>query len=248
MNVENLSVSVPENYNPEKPIEIVIREGQADPIKLKKKILLIVALASVAEYVFKRNVPSPVKDNPGIITYSKDPEKAFLEYFENPNDEDATVIKSKLEVHPDFSAFGINQGLMFNQKQLQNHIRKFAHCFATEEQAKTLIKDLQNFEVRYEQTVAREDNRQGQTKDLVESAIKFAKGEVPKELHLRIPFFKNTPAKEFTVEVEIDKGAGNMPVFSFYSLEVELLKRATAEELIGTELEKFREGFPVLEM
>ena len=168
-----------------------------------------------------------------MIIYSDDPDSAWIELKESPNDALGTVITAQLLDNKDFIDFGINKDKQFTQQQLEKFIRQKAHCFESVDDARKLIDSLRNFEVRYEQTVKKEDDRAGNKENTQKEAIKFAKGELPKVLNLRMPLFKNQPAVSFTVEVEVDRQPhSNLPVFSFYSMDVELQRRAIAETTV----------------
>lgn len=238
-----------------KPIEVLWREGDAATLNEPQKYKQNVSLGAIIEFVEKKRfVESPwlLEDetkNTTIIHFSKEPENYFVILLENPNDELATELTAKLIVNPDFLAFGINKDKKFNQQALEQHIRKYAHCFGELQTPKKLIDDLRNFEVRYEQTVQKEDNRQGNKVDNYTEAIKFAKGELPKTLLLKMPLFKNSAPHSFEVEIEVDKERGsNAPVFSFYSMDVELALRSLGETYIDETVEKLKPKFPCLEV
>jgi hypothetical protein len=249
MEVQNLNIVLPAGYTGN-PVELIIRESTEAP-QLNEKVkfsALKVALTSIAIFLSKKNIPSPIEANPGLITYSLNPDFPFLQYNEDPNDELATELKAVLEIDPDFKLFGINTDQQFNQKAFERLIRKTAHCFGSPEVAKDLIQRLNNFEARFDQVVQKEDDRQGQKKDSIESAIRLTKGEIPKSLHLNCPIFKNTKPVSFEVEIEVDKGPGNLPVFSFYSVELEIMKRTLINELILAEVQKLEDRFALVEV
>ncbi len=54
--------------------------------------------------------------------------------------------------------------------------------------------------------------------------------------------------KQFTVEIEIERGRNNLPEFGFYSLDVQMLLLESASEAILTEVEKFQDDFVCLEI
>lgn len=229
-------------------LEVIERTGQAEvPVREKKAFSMTVLITSILGYINTRTVPTPIQENPGVIVYSIDPEHPFIKYYENPNDSLATVLKAKMEVNPDLEAFRINTQQGFYQKDLENHVRSYAHCFTSLDEVKDIIKRLQNFDVRYEQQVKQADDRQGQTEQAVKSALKFASGELPKVISLRLPLYLGTPAQEVTLEIEVDRGKNNMPVFSFYSLDLELRKREVIEVNVSNQVAELRASFPILE-
>ena len=63
-----------------------------------------------------------------------------------------------------------------------------------------------------------------------------------------MPIFLGMQKHSFTVEIEIQRGNGNRPVFGFFSLDVEMLKREAAEIAILTEVKKWRDDFVCLEI
>lgn len=247
---KNFNFNVDGPIDPEKPIkiELIQRTGTAKKIFERRTFSLLVLIGSIYEWVSKRTHPTPVQENPGVIVYSRNVDAPFIKYLQDPNDELATTLTAKMEVNPDLDAFGINRGVRFTQKELENHVRTYAHCFESLEVAKDLIKRMQNFDVRYEQQVKKTDDRRGETEDLVKSALKFAKGELPATLTLRLPLYVGTDAQDVEVEIEVDRGRANMPEFSFYSIDLEVRKQNIVKTTIEGEVEKFREGFPVLEV
>lgn len=245
----NISASVIEELGG-KPLVIELHNTEHNAPTLNEKIVFTkhVTLSSIDEWIKKRDFVKPVNKNVALITYCVNPNNPSVKFQEDPNDKLATVLTSKLKMNPDFLAFGINSQDHFSQKQLENLIRTKAHCFQNLQDAKDLIKKLQNFQVRYEQTVTKSDDRQGNTNDAVTTAIKAHAGEISGELKLAMPLFLGTEKVGFTVEIEIERGSGNMPEFGFYSLDVQMLVMESASNAILTEVEKFKDSFVCLEI
>jgi hypothetical protein len=244
-NEQNLHIKVEGDQK-----EIIIRHGHAakqnDPIAYAIEVNL--SLQSIAEFVAKRNFSTTATDNKGIILFSKNPDKPFIEFNSDPNDELAINMKAALLIHPDFRDFAINTDKGFNQARLVNFVKAHAHCFESVKVAEDMIRDLRNFEAQFTQILIKEDNRQGEKKDSVQSAINLTKGALPKSLSLRMPLYQTQPPVNFTVEIEVDKEHGsNAPVFSFHSLDIEILKREQVDGLIQAELDKLGNQFPLLE-
>lgn len=229
-------------------IELVQRTGTAAKIYEKKRFTLKVLILALWEWVSKRNFPTPVQENPGVIIFSKDLDNPFIKFVENPNDELSTELEAELQINEDLTSFGINTGLRFSQREMENLVRQKAHCFPDLTTAKEIIEKMRNFDVRYEQQVQRTDDRRGNTEDAVKSAIKFAKGELPPSLTIVLPLYYGTSAETVTMEIEVDKGRNNLPEFSFYSLDLELKKKSVVESAIDGEVAKFKDQFPVLEV
>lgn len=229
-------------------VELHTTEHNAPTLNEKQKFSKHVTLSSIHEFVSKRVFPKPVQENKAIITYCLHPDNASVDFDEDPNDKLATKLTSKLKINPDFQDFNINSQSHFSQKELENLIRTNAHCFVNLQDAKDLIKKLQNFEVRYEQTVKSKDDRQGNTENAVNTAIKQHAGEITGELKLAMPLFLGTEKKSFSVEIEIERGRNNMPEFGFYSMDVQMMLLEHSAELILNEVKKFRDDFVCLEI
>lgn len=246
---KKFNISIPETYDGS-PIEIKFLEGDA-PVTFeyeKKKFTATIAMSSIAEYIFKRPIAATMLLNPNVITFSLNPDKPFLNYHENPNDHLATELYSTLTINPDLLAFNINKDTLFSQDELKKLIVKMAHCFAPgiPEQ---LRKQLLNFEIKFEQTIQSANDKQGNTKDLVESAIKMVSGSIPSEIKISLPLYKSQQKVELTLLVEIDKlPSGNKPGFAFYCLELQPIMREAAEKIVITEVLKFKGTHMCLEI
>jgi len=248
-NMEDKKIVVNLASEQKEPLEIVVREGDASPIFLKDKVRLkqAVFLLSIAEFIGKRTFNDDPKENAGLLLFSTDVADPKLEFYENPHDQDATILTAKLHINPDFEAFAINTGKGFYQKDVIKLVRTVAHVLG-KEQAQDIIQRMQNFEVKYEQVVQKEDDRQGNKKDLQTEALKLTRGELPKSFTLTMPLYKGTQPVTFTAEVEVDKGNNNMPVFSFYSLDMAVLQRAVADQEIRKQVDLLKDRFPALQV
>lgn len=233
-----------------KPLVVETHNTEHNAPTLNEKVLFKkhVTVPSIDEWIQKRKFADAVQDNKAVITFCLNANNPSIRFDEDPNDELATVFTSKLKVNPDFAAFRINSDEFFSQQELLQLIIKRAHCFASLNDAKDLRTKLQNFVVKYEQTIESKNDNQGNTKDLIETAIKQHEGAINGELSLSMPIFLGMQKHSFTVEIEIQRGNGNRPVFGFFSLDVEMLKREAAEIAILNEVEKWKKDFVCLEI
>lgn len=234
-----------------KPVVIEFHNTDHTAPTLNEKVVYKqtdLTIKSISEFINKRPITNPINQNKAIIKFCLDPAKPRLEYHEDVNDSLATVLKSTLKENPDFTAFKINTQQYFTQKQLEALVMSKAHCFQDLQDAKDLLNKLTNFEVRYEQVVKSSNDKQGNTSDLVTTAIKAAEGAISGELKLSIPLFIGTPKYQFSVEIQIERGAGNMPTFGFYSLDLQILMTEKTSEIIMTEVNPLKEKFICLEI
>lgn len=238
MQAEKISLTV--NGEVKEPLEVILREGQAEPIVLPEKYLFTGTIQ--APRIFSKTI----KDKSlTVVEYSFAEKKLTIKV--NPTDKLAAEVRGRIETNPDLLEFKINQDKYIDSKKLINHVRKYAHCFKTMDEAKELIKSLQNFEIKFEQTHVRNDDRKGNSEESVKNAIKYHKGEVKTLLELSMPLFVGAPKVDFTVEIEIDR-EGTTPVFGFYSIDLEVLIRQQVEELIFAEVAELQSEFTCLQL
>lgn len=228
------------NGEVKEPIQIVVREGEAASIIEPVQVDISGTIESARLYANK------IEDKKkAVVTFSLD--KKTIELNSDPTNIYRHIVKGELKTNPDLIAFGINKGNKFNSDQLQNFIKTHAHCIKDINEAKNLIKSLQNFMVKFEQEVTKTDDRKGTTEDSVKNSIKYHKGELQNILALSMPLYVGTDKVDFTVEIEIDRD-GTTPVFSFYSLDLEVQLKETSEHLINTELEDLRKDFTCIQL
>jgi hypothetical protein len=237
MDIDKMNVNVPTDYNGS-PIHVVISEGKTPALNEPRQLNKIVTLGSIAALILAGKFDKNPKDNKAMLFYNLQPEKLGMDFYGDPTDALAVELHAKLEINPDFLAWGINKDHYFSGKDLQLFCRRYAHCFADPKQAMVLVNALRNFEVKFEQVHKEEDDRKGNTDKQLKTSLNFAKGEVPTEWLLTMPLFKATEPVTFKVEIEIEARNG-YPTFGFYSLESDLLLKTTGETIVMNEVNKF---------
>lgn len=242
MKPEKVNIILPENYDG-KPVELVFREGEAEPIKDYQAVFTQnVVMPSLFAYVLGRGFPEG-EQLPGIVIFNLEDRSVQLNI--NPNDIRADRLTSRLELHPDLVAFGINEEKQFTAKQLVKHITRYAHCLGDVTAPKKLIKSLQNHDVKFEQQMKNMDDRQGNTEKSVKTALKFVEGELDPNWKLLIPIFKGEAPVELEVEIQIDIQNGN-PVYSFWCLELEIISKQMSDSIISDVVNKLGKYFTCL--
>jgi hypothetical protein len=238
MEKENINLTI--NGDVKTPIEIILREGEAHKPQYPKKYNATGVISAPREFSDK------VKDKTLSVVEFSYSDRA-IKIYEDPTNSDAAEIKGEVKINPDLVAFGINKDKYFTSTELIKHTRKFAHCFKTAAEAKELIQTLTNFEVKFEQTHKKEDDRKGNTEDLVKNAIKFHKGEVKDKLNLSIPLFVGSSKVDFEVEIEIER-QGTTPAFGFYSINMESIFIEQVEALINKEVTALKKSFTCIQL
>jgi hypothetical protein len=238
MEKENINLTI--NGDVKNPIEIVLREGEALKHQYPKKYVATGVITAPKDFI------KQIVDKAKVVVeyYYKDQK---IKLNADPTNNEGAEIIGQIVVNPDLMAFGINKDRFFTSADLIKHTRKYAHCFSTPQEAKELIQTLQNFEVKFEQTHKKEDDRKGNTEDSVKNAIKFHKGEVKDKIQLLLPLFVGSPKVAFEVEVEIEK-QGTAPVFGFYSITMESINQQQVESLINEELKILKKDFTCIQI
>jgi hypothetical protein len=235
---ENINLTI--NGEVKNPIEIVLREGEAIKHQYPKKYVTTGVIGSPVKF------SSMVKNKEASVVEVYYIERK-IKLFEDPTNTDSAEVVGQITTNPDLMAFGINKDTYFTSTQLIKHVRKYAHCFKTTAEAKALIETLQNFEVKFEQTHKKEDDRKGNSEESVKNAIKYHKGEVKTDLKLSLPLFVGADKVDFDVEIEIDR-QGTTPVFGFYSINMETIILEETEKLIDSQVEILEKEFTCIQI
>lgn len=223
--------------------EIIIREGQALPLKEPQRVILAGDIKSVSSFLKARNVAAQgsqaidagkavvqVDKIAGTIVLHLDPESAY-----------GASVTGKLELSDELQKWFINQSKTWKQNELVKHLRFNRIDFDDYEKHDQLLKAYQSFNFKtYIESQTESDNRGNKSnafKKTVETGL-------PADFVLTIPIFKGFDAQRFHVEIclETTEGAAN---FWFESVELnELIK--TKKDIIFNEELKHCEGFVII--
>jgi hypothetical protein len=239
MKDEKINITI--NGEVKQPIEIVLREGAAEPIKDTVQKYTKVGVIT-APFDFSKRIKDKSK---ALVEYSIN--EGWIKLYENPTNKEASEVKGLIEKDPALLAFGINKDKYFSGPELIKHARKYAHVFKDINDVKDLISSLQNFDIKFEQTYSKGDDRKGNTDEHVKNALKFHKGEVKTDFTLMVPFFLGAEKVPVDVQIEIEL-KDSKPSFGFFSLTLETLIQEKTEELINNNVMKFIPGFTVIQI
>lgn len=241
-----------ENINfleaPTSPVEIIVRDGRAaDPINTvqPQRVKITGDLNTPSSYAEERFAEDEIHEDT-IVEYSDNPEDAWIILEEDFRDPMGSVVKGELLKNNDLKAFEFNNAGVFTNKTFIEVIRKNAHCFASIQEAKALIKQLQSFVAKFTTSIEDLDDRKGETKNLIETKLQASKTGIPESVNFKMPLFSGGPMVDFTVEVEIDVVmTSNKPEakFGFFSLELPMLMRTHAELTIQKHIAHLRKKF-----
>lgn len=230
MEKENIHLNV---IGDKGPIVIELLEGPAR--KQEYPVKYVKSGTINAPFLFVKRILENKKL--AVVEYSE--AEKWIKLLEDPTSNYGAEIKGEIKLNPDLEKFGINKNKYFSGQELLNHVRSFAHCFQTTAEAKELIKSLQNFDIKFEQSYIKTDDRKGAKEDSIKSAITYNKGEVKTELTLSLPLFVGSQKVLFDVEIEIEARDGK-PVFGFYSINMEQIIKDETTHLILEQLTLFQ--------
>jgi len=253
MNEEKkFNFTLPENAVKDGKLEILIREvDTTNEVKVRDSfaaIGLTVLLASVSTFIsqYAACVLTTVKS---LIKYSFNPDALIFEFYENPADKDAAVVKAKLEKHPDLLVWKLNSDTnKITQKEFIQLIRKKGYMLDSPNVAEAMIKKLQTFEVKFETTLKEADDRNGNKESNFKETMRQTEGAIEKEFSLSTPLYVGTEPVRLNIVVELDRGNNNAPVFSFYCNTIEQLLRDEGKRAISAEVEKFKDTYTCVEV
>jgi len=231
-----------ENYKGE-PITVIYRDGKVPEIQEPIKVVLVGNIYAVREYIEKNYKSLPAELQQGILVLSNVDKMGVLPAIEFDSapawPKQGTKVKAELKANGDVDDFHFNDpDSGRSPKQMIQFLRSHAHCFESIEEVRTLIKALQNQEVKFEHISSEEDDRKGSKESKIKEQIKITKGELPATLNIKMPYFEGTPAESITAEIEIDR-KGTVPVFSFYCLGLEAAITASATKIVKQQIEGF---------
>jgi hypothetical protein len=235
--VREFTADVINEGDPKEPKVLIIREGDApkqlDAIKPNKVHIVGVIDAPSKFYEKRKGEHNPLKSHvlyniqDGTITLVVD------ERFENDN----YKITGKLQKNTELVKFKINTGEQFEPKDLLK-LLKFSRVYFDDknENAKICLA-LQNFKAKVTSALEKQDDLRGEKLNNLHSKIEH---DLQESFVLDIAIFKGQPKAKFKVDVCLELRAGDVYVY-LESTQLKELEMTSAEGILGTELEKFKD-------
>lgn len=246
--METEKIVINATSNDGKPVEVILREGQAPQVfELNPFNIINAHIDAIIQFVTTNKFLAR-DENSVVITYCKNiNSNPRIKFESNPGHEINNVIVSPILKFKDLENFGINNDVRFNQQNLIKLIRKSAHLFKSVAQCDELIKKLQSFEIKFESNLKIEDNRRGATTQEANKALKFTKGELPEFITLHSPLFEGDESTDIDLTIEIDADNGT-PMYSFYSITYQTKMMQRLNEIIDERIDKLNDKFTCVEV
>lgn len=177
--------------------ELVIRHGDAAPIREKDPLEINGNINAPAEYVKFR------KPDPKITHLIFDFDSKKISLFVDENNELKDVITGQIKTNPFLTQFCINTDKRFSLKSLASVLKRLRYFFKDKEANMEIVSRLMNFSGKFEEFIEAQDNQRGDKLDT--HSIKMVQNEIPQSFVLSIPVFKGEESREFQVDILFEK-------------------------------------------
>lgn len=198
------------NINGEKA-ELIIKEIQGLSEKPKQQVVIDGNIDSVLRFLEKRyiavaNTSGEETDNTVLpldshVLICRESKKIALVF----NETDAYAIgnvSGKLEIHKDFSKWGINEGTEWSHQKLAEFCKMNRSLFTDPQLAMKLFVELKDVKIKTDKEFEHSNDNRGSERVLV--AQKVISSNIPQTFRLKVPIFKGQSKVEFEVELYIN--------------------------------------------
>lgn len=199
MTENKLNVVVPKDYNG-KPIEVVLREGEApvalDP-KEQERVVINGTIDAPLRWLEKRVELINQKSTNIIVNRDKMGIALTIDetnYYQ-------TEIKGILQASKEMQEFGINTDKKWEPIKLSQFFKMHRAFFKDKSENMILVSTLKNFKAKVNQDIECSKEENGSK---VDSYSQVVDSNLPKSFKLNIPLFKGFACEEIEVEIYAD--------------------------------------------
>ena len=187
---------------------LIIREGDALPVKEPRSISISGTIDAVTRFLDKRKDTLEQKECCILIDRDK---MSILLIIDETNHYAGSVI-ARLENHPDFDKYGINAERGWNTAQLAEFIKMNRSAFSDKKTAMDLTSKLLNLKIKVERELEKSDNNRGDVRMM--AAQKVIDNSIPEGFTINVHIFKGQPKKEIYVEIYVNPDTYNVRLVS----------------------------------
>lgn len=199
MSENKLNVVVPKDYNG-KPIEVVLREGQA-PVALDPKEPERVVISGTIDAPFRWLEKRIELINQKATNIIVNRDKMGLALTIDETNYYQTEINGILQASKEMQEFGINVEKKWDPIKLSQFIKMHRAFFTDKSQNMMLVSTLKNFKAKVNQDIERSKEENGSK---VDNYSQVVDSNLPKSFKLNIPLFKGFACEEIEVEIYAD--------------------------------------------
>lgn len=199
MTENKLNVVVPKDYNG-KPIEVVLREGEApvalDP-KEQERVVINGTIDAPLRWLEKR--VELINQKSSNIIVNRD--KMGLALTIDETNFYQTEINGILQASKEMMEFGINTDKKWEPIKLSQFFKMHRAFFKDKSENMTLVSALKNFKAKVNQDIERSKEENGSKTDNYSQVVD---SNLPKSFKLNIPLFKGFANEEIEVDIYAD--------------------------------------------
>lgn len=191
-----------ENYTGDKPVEVIIRKGEAarsvDPLPLKAPIKTAISgvISTPYDWLVKRI--DTINQKKAHVDVNR--EKMTLTLVVNEDDEYTRgTITGKVEFTDVYVATKINASGAWEPERLGRFFRLNRILFTNREEGMKLVSQLMNFSAHAKSEVQKQKDPSGSRADIYKQEVK---SNLPKDFVLNLSIFKGTTKVAVTVEFD----------------------------------------------
>lgn len=196
-NAEQRAIEKLTEMNIEDGKDMVIRFGDALPLKEPKYVSIHGTIDAPARWVEKRK--DDIVSADAHILVDRDHMTITLNTDENNFYSDQIV--GTLTLSTEIQEFGINTGEYMSCFDMADRIKQLRTYFETQQDAMKLVSELRNFKAKVDKELELSDDKRGNQKILRAQTVE---SNLPKSFNVNMPIFKGTEKRTFEVEVEIN--------------------------------------------
>ena len=199
MSENKINLVVPKDYNG-KPIEVVLREGEApvalDP-KEPERVVINGTIDAPIRWLEKR--VELINQKATNIIVNRDKMRMALTIDETSYYQ--TEINGILQASKEMQEFGLNVEKKWEPIKLSKFIKMHRAFFTDKSQNMMLVSTLKNFKAKVNQDIERSKEENGSK---VDNYSQVVDSNLPKSFKLNIPLFKGFACEEIEVEIYAD--------------------------------------------
>jgi hypothetical protein len=222
--------------------ELIIRQGDALPLKEPVKISIDGQLSSILNYLINNTDHITPRS---MIVVNRDFKK--ITYYEDPQNVYGSIVIGILHLSKEFKLFGINSGDSMTTFEIADLIRMNRSCFEDKTKAAELVTILRSFKAKVDKDVENSDDKRGNITLLRRQAVE---SNLPGSFNINIPLFKGM-GKEI-IEIEIDINPDDLTCSLVSPQAAEIIQTIT-DGLIEAQLKDLKKytsdySIPVIEV
>lgn len=196
-NAEQRAIEKLTEMNIEDGKDMVIRFGDALPLKEPKYVSIHGTIDAPARWVEKRK--DDIVSADAHILVDRDHMTITLNTDENNFYSDQIV--GTLTLSTEMQEFGINTGEYMSCFDMADRIKQLRTYFETQQEAMKLVTELRSFKAKIDKELELSDDKRGNQKIMRAQTVE---SNLPKSFNVNMPIFKGTDKRTFEVEVEIN--------------------------------------------